>query len=230
MTASTSDQLAKLLSGVELLMLDFDGPICSVFAGLPAPIVAERLRRSLRQLGVKVTAQLENDPDPLSIYRQSASHGPVVTAALFGRLVAAEVEAVSSAAPTPGALAAIRAARASKRRIAVVSNNAADAVEAYVGQHGLAPYIDHIAARRTSEPNLMKPHPAYVIETTTVLAVAPQRSVLVGDSETDMHAIKRAGGIAIGYANKPGKHDRLSAAGADAILSQMVDLVPALLK
>lgn len=230
MTTATSEQLAKLMSSVELLMLDFDGPICSVFAGLPAPIVAERLRRSLRQLGVKITAQLENDPDPLSIYRQSAAHGPAVTAALFGSLVAAEVEAVNSAVPTPGAIEVIRAARASKRRIGVVSNNAADAVEAYVRQHGLAPYIDHIAARRTPEPNLMKPHPGYIIETTTVFAVAPQRSVLVGDSETDMHAIKRAGGIAIGYANKPGKDERLSAAGADAILPRMIDLVPALLK
>lgn len=39
--------LATLLASVRCVLLDFDGPICSVFAGTPAAVVAERLRQHL---------------------------------------------------------------------------------------------------------------------------------------------------------------------------------------
>jgi hypothetical protein len=74
-TAEASGQLVKLMSRVKLLMLDFDGPICSVFAGLPATIVADQLRDVLRSHRVVITPGLEEDNDPLSIYRRSSVHG-----------------------------------------------------------------------------------------------------------------------------------------------------------
>ncbi|SDU47595.1 HAD family hydrolase [Jiangella alkaliphila] len=228
MTASTSEQLAKLMAGVELLMLDFDGPICSVFAGVPAPEVANRLRESLRRLGVEITAQLERDDDPLSIYRKGANYGPAVTAELFARLVAAEVGAIASAVPTPGAIDVVKAARATGLKTAVVSNNAAAAVESYLVEHDLEGLIDYVAARRSPEPRLMKPNPAYLIETATELGVPAARCVLVGDSVTDIEAARRAGVRAIGYANKPGKVARLMGAGAYALVTSMADIGRAL--
>jgi hypothetical protein len=43
----TTKQANQILAETEVLLLDFDGPICSVFAGLPAPVIADRLRRTL---------------------------------------------------------------------------------------------------------------------------------------------------------------------------------------
>ena len=56
------------------------------------------------------------------------------------------------------------------------------------------------------------------------LKVAPDAAVLVGDSATDVAAARAAGVACVGYANKPGKAERLAAAGADAIVTDMTDL------
>ncbi|RIQ11119.1 HAD family hydrolase [Jiangella rhizosphaerae] len=228
MTASTSEQLGKLLSGVELLMLDFDGPVCSVFAGLPASDVAVHLRAVLRHVGVSTTVAMEQDDDPLSIYRRSEAYGEMVTLRIYDDLVAAEVRAIASAKPTPGALEVVEVARATGRQVAIVSNNAAAAVEAYIKRHTLTKAIDYVAARRTPQPALMKPNAAYLVEAAHALGVPASQCVLVGDSTTDIEAARHARMSAIGYANKPGKAARLIEAGADGLIEQMIDLADAL--
>jgi HAD superfamily hydrolase (TIGR01509 family) len=209
-------------------MFDFDGPICSVFAGLPAPEVADQLRRVLVRLDASLTAELEQEDDPLSIYRHSVNEGPAVVAAIYYALVDAELKAVRSATPTAGAADALAAAHESGRSVAVVSNNAAAAVTVYLRQHLLMDRVDYVAARRTPEPGLMKPNPHYLIDAATALGVSPHECALVGDSATDAEAAKRAGMFAVGYANKPGKAERLADAGADVIIRSMSTLALAL--
>jgi beta-phosphoglucomutase-like phosphatase (HAD superfamily) len=75
----------------------------------------------------------------------------------------------------------------------------------------------------------MKPNPEPILMAASGLGVAPGACVLVGDSATDVEA-SRAGGIpSIGYANKPGKAERLARAGADVIVTSMADIATALL-
>ncbi|WP_116949400.1 HAD family hydrolase [Jiangella endophytica] len=228
MTASTSEQLAKLMSGVELLMLDFDGPICSVFAGLPAPVVAERLRRTLKRHGLAIPPTLDREPDPLAVYRHSAAYGSVVTRQVYEELVVAEVEAVASAVPTPGAVDVIRAAAKSGRRVAIVSNNATVAIQGYLAAHQIGGLIHYVAARRTPQPACMKPNPAYLLEAMAATATRPTSAVLVGDSESDVVASRRADVRSIGFANKAGKAERLRSVGADAITDAMPAIAAAL--
>ena len=54
------------------------------------------------------------------------------------------------------------------------------------------------------------------------------RAALVGGSLSDMQAGRAAGVYVVGYANKPGKADRLKAAGADLVVTDMATLVTAL--
>lgn len=227
MTASTSEQLARLISGVELLMLDFDGPICSVFAGLSAPLVAGRLRQRLQAFGLQIEAEQWCEDDPLSIYRQSARHGRTVTRKVHDELVAAEIEAVASAAPTLGAAEVLRAAKQTGRQVAIVSNNAAASVEAYVRDHAIDSQVDYVAARRSPEPELMKPNPAFLAEASEALGIPAYRSLLVGDSLTDAEAARRAQVPIVGFANKPGKFAKL-AQSADAVIESMDELARAL--
>lgn len=53
-------------------------------------------------------------------------------------------------------------------------------------------------------------------------------AVLVGDSTTDMEAARAAGIECIGYANKPGKAEPFSEAGARTVITTLDDLVAAL--
>jgi len=58
-------QLEQLLGSCRYLLIDFDGPIAHVFAGLPAPLVAKRLRGMVEQHGL-VDALVDSD-DPMQV-------------------------------------------------------------------------------------------------------------------------------------------------------------------
>jgi beta-phosphoglucomutase-like phosphatase (HAD superfamily) len=63
----------------------------------------------------------------------------------------------------------------------------------------------------------MKPHPWPILTALTALAAQPAACVMLGDSPSDIQAAHAAGMHTIGYANKPGKAQRLAHAGADAL-------------
>jgi hypothetical protein len=47
---NTDVRLNATMRATRYLLLDFDGPICSIFAGLPAPVVAQRLKAKVGRL------------------------------------------------------------------------------------------------------------------------------------------------------------------------------------
>jgi phosphoglycolate phosphatase len=49
---------ASIVDSSTGVLLDFDGPVCSIFANLPAPGVAEDLRRVLRHHDVAISDEL----------------------------------------------------------------------------------------------------------------------------------------------------------------------------
>lgn len=55
---TTQRGLQDVLRPVKHVLLDFDGPVCSVFAGLPAPEVAARLSASLAAPGSRSRASV----------------------------------------------------------------------------------------------------------------------------------------------------------------------------
>jgi phosphoglycolate phosphatase len=64
----------------------------------------------------------------------------------------------------------------------------------------------------------MKPSPHLIERAAHALAMAPTDCTLIGDQTADVRAARAIGAASIGYANKPGKSDDLTAAGADAII------------
>lgn len=209
----------------ECVLLDFDGPICDIFAGLPASQVAASLRTFLAARGVEVPPAVEALDDPLAVFRFSGQLGPEVSRATLDALTELEVEATETARPTPGAAELIHESKRLGKAVAVVSNNSSAAVTAYLQRAGLAAAIDYVSARIDPDPNLMKPHPHLVRRALERLHGNPPASVLVGDSETDMEVCRATGVVAIGYANRPGKASRLEAAGADHVITSMTDLL-----
>jgi phosphoglycolate phosphatase len=78
------------------------------------------------------------------------------------------------------------------------------------------------------DPLLLKPDIHLVDQALAVLDAPPSTAVFVGDTTDDMEAGRAAGVRTIGYANKPGKRERLGDAGADALVEAMDDLAAAL--
>jgi len=213
--------LANLMSRAEVLLLDFDGPICSLFAGYPASVIADELRAIAASRGFTVTAD-----GPLSLFREVELLGDVqLSSQIADALRHAEMKAVTGATPTPGADAVLLAARESRRRVAIVSNNSRHAVDAYLAEHRLNEHVDLVVGRRDQMPaQLLKPNPHLVKIALTRAHVKADAAVFVGDSVTDVEAGKAVSVATVGYANKPGKRARLTSAGAHAIIDTMIEL------
>jgi phosphoglycolate phosphatase-like HAD superfamily hydrolase len=110
------------------------------------------------------------------------------------------------------------------RSVAIVSNNSSRAVRSYLTRHGLGDRIGLVIARTNHDPTLLKPSPYLITQAVEALGADPAECTLVGDSVTDVQGAHLASVQSIGYANKPGKRQRLAAAGAGAIINSLADL------
>ena len=216
---------AELLGQADALLLDFDGPVCSVFAGIPASVVANQLRTVLADAGH--TDLPEPDAasvDPFDVLEYAASLSEDDARYVEAAFTAHEVEAMTTATTTEGAHELIQTWHRSGRPVAIVSNNSAAAISAYLDFHGIRPLIAGVSARESSDVSLLKPNPYLLTQAVLAFGIPADRCVFVGDSRTDIEAAKAAGVRSIGYANKPGKHEAFTHAGADAITEVLTEL------
>ncbi|WP_030061433.1 MULTISPECIES: HAD family hydrolase [Streptomyces] len=225
---TASQQLANALRPVKHVLLDFDGPVCSVFAGLPAPEVARRLREGLLASGEQALAGAEDESDPLALLRLVSNARPDLTQSTDAALAALETEAVQVGRPTPGGESVLRACARSRRLVSVVSNNAGAAIETYLSEHGLSSYVAGVFGRAPGDPSSMKPNPRLLLEAMEAAGSGPEDCVFIGDAARDVEAGEAAGVPTIGYANKPGKDAKLAAAGAVVIVDSMQMIADAL--
>lgn len=215
--------LADAVAGAGALLLDFDGPVCHMFAGRPAPAVADDLRRAAAP-GEDVPLGIDS-PHELYIWR--ATRRPDLAGWLDDALIDSEVEAVRTAAPTPYAHDVIRAASVAGLGVAIVSNNAESAIRAYLDQHEISDII-FVSARPHADPAGMKPNPRIVLAAVAALGVGSDACLFVGDSTTDMKSSRRAGTRGVGYAKSADRKAGLAAAGAEFIIDSMGELLDAI--
>lgn len=209
------------------VLLDFDGPVCSVFSFHRAPPIAEAMQADEAFARTCGMGGPKTD-DPMEVLRiaDAAGASRAELERLDDMLEAWEERAVAAAEPTAGAHALIGDLVDSGRQVAIVTNNSASCVRAYLRRHDL-PDLP-IEGRRRGEPALMKPAPFVVLAACRRLGVEPAGAVLVGDSVSDIEAGRAAGTLTVGYANRPGKHERLVVAEADAVIDSLGDLSAAL--
>jgi phosphoglycolate phosphatase len=219
MTTSPDADLNELLARVRGLLLDFDGPICAIFARRPARHVVLELLDVLTTDNAQVPDHLASASDPFDVLRYAATVNPGLARRVEHELRLAEIDAAGTATPTAHAADLISAWRHAGRAVAVVSNNSAAAVETYLAGHGID--VDRVVARTSPDASLLKPSPYLVTSAIRALGAEPEACALVGDSPSDIAAAQTAGMSTVGYANKPGKRQRLSDAGADFIIDDM---------
>jgi phosphoglycolate phosphatase-like HAD superfamily hydrolase len=223
--------LGRLLRSGPLL-LDFDGPICSIFAGYPAPQIANELVKLIDTESTAVPLSLRRERDPLEVLRWAgrSRRGAELVRIVEDALCAAELQAVKTADPTPCGREVIVAAHQAGLSVAVVSNNSAGAVRAYLSAHRLAAYVSVVTGRSYADPGSMKPNPKPIVRTAAILGADLSRSVLVGDSLSDIEGARAAGVPAIGFANRDSKEDLFVQAGANVVVKSMCALAVVLME
>jgi HAD superfamily hydrolase (TIGR01509 family) len=220
------ETLRRILSQAEAMFLDFDGPICDVFAALPAQVVVDQLCIVLADGGYgDPPPEIAKSSDPFDVLKYAVTLGKTESEYVQAAFVALEAEAVVCAKPTPGAHDVVRAWSQQGRPLAVVSNNSKVAVEIYLDRHGIRDLVGVIAARSGSNIARLKPSPFLLKKAATELLLPAPTAVFVGDSLTDIEAAKAAGVQSIGYANKPGKVQVFDSAEADAVITRMSSLL-----
>ena len=223
--SARSPAVPRVLAVAEAVLLDFDGPVCSVFAGHPAPRIARQLLRLVTDAGVRLAPGNLDARDPLAVLRAVQDRCPHLVPLVDDALTDAERVAVRTARPTPGGRELLLACRREGRPVVVVSNNSADGVLAYLRAHDLDGLVRRVLGRPVHRPDLMKPHPAMVTAALDHLGIDPGRAVLVGDSVTDVEVARTCGVPSIGFANRPAKALALAQAGADLVIECMTRLV-----
>lgn len=220
--------LADVMSQSRYLLFDFDGPICGIFAGLPAHVIAGHLRDLVAARGVAIAPEVAASGDPFDVLRYAATIDPDLTQTVADELRTMELRAVDVAATTPHTRQVIEAAHQAGRSIAAVSNNSREAVTRYLTSAGLAPMFTRIIGRTDPDPDLLKPNAHLITRAVKELGADPADCVLVGDSLSDIEGARNAGILSVGYANKAGKLERFTAARADAVIRSMGELLPQL--
>ena len=105
-----------------------------------------------------------------------------------------------------GARDVLQLLRSNDIRLGIATGKARRGLVRVLGETGLEAYFD---ATRCSDETISKPHPQMLLEVMQELSVAPQQTVMVGDTEYDMEMATNAGAAKIAVRSGVHAEDRL---------------------
>ncbi|GGS63019.1 HAD family hydrolase [Streptomyces violaceus] len=224
-TENDQHHLLALIKRARVVLWDFDGPVCRLFAGHSADGVASDLVSWLEGRGLRglLTDTERESLDPQVVLRavDRRHPGSDLAAELEERLTQEELRAASSAMPTPYADPLIRTWSAVGSRLAIATNNSPRVVRKYLESRGLVGcFAPHIYGR-TEELSHLKPDPHCLNRALNAMGAAPDDALMIGDTPSDHEAAARAGVPFLGYANNPRKAKILREAGAGTVVESL---------
>ncbi|MEV8461516.1 MULTISPECIES: HAD family hydrolase [Streptomyces] len=230
--AEQTELLRDLISRAQVVLWDFDGPICRLFAVHRAEKVAQDLVEWLGFQGLHglLTEGERDSLDPHAVLRalDRRRPGSDLIAELEERLTQQELRAAVSAMPTAWADPLIRTWTAVGARLAITTNNSPRVVEHYLAGRGLtACFAPHIYGR-TQDLHLLKPDPHCLNRALRAMGCAPTSALMIGDTPSDYLAARAAGVPFLGYARDETKGHHLQQAGATTIVSSLETVLKAL--
>ncbi|MFC9440555.1 HAD family hydrolase [Nocardia sp. NPDC057030] len=217
--------LTDLLVARRNVLLDFDGPICSVFSSFSSKDAARELAESVCE---PLPSEVAASSDPFDILRFTAAGGSPAIEVIERKFTELELKAIAVARPTPYAADAMHMLVDRRYRIVVVSNNSVTAVESYLRAHDLQAVVSGVYGRTSDNVEWLKPNPHLLNVAMKDLGSEPNECVFVGDSVTDIEASARASVPAVGFANRPGKAERFAESGAAVVITSMEQISGAL--
>ncbi|MGA5123519.1 HAD family hydrolase [Streptomyces pseudogriseolus] len=224
-TETEPNNLRNLIEGARVVLWDFDGPVCRLFAGHSAERVARDLVEWLEGQGLHgLLAESERESlDPHAVLRavDRRHPGSDLVTELEERLTQEELKAAASARPTPYADPLVRTWTAVGARLAITTNNSPRVVKEYLTSRGLLEcFAPHIYGR-TQELRYLKPHPHCVHRALNATGAAPSTALMIGDTPSDYQAARAAGVPFLGYARNERKNKVLRDAGAETIVDSL---------
>ncbi|MBD9731148.1 HAD family hydrolase [Streptomyces sp. H28] len=227
-TSETGEEpaaLRELITPARVVLWDFDGPICRLFAGHSAERVARELVEWLERQGLSglLSDEEREHPDPQVVLRAVGRRHPgsdLVTE-LEARLTAQERHAVASAQPTPYADPVIRTWSALGGRFAVTTNNSARTASDYLARRGLLDCFAPHLYGRTIRLDRLKPDPHCLLRALQAMGAAAGSALMIGDSPEDREAARRAGVPFLGYGRDGDKSAALRKAGAQVVVDSL---------
>ncbi len=218
-----STDLDEVLRQTRHLMLDFDGPVCTLFPHQGAATVAEHLRALIAAQPIQLPESITKTADPLAVLFFATTLSADLAARVESELSAEDLTAAATATPAGHIHDLISSCRESGRSVTVVSQISARAVNSYLERNSLDSAVGLVLARDRPSPLASK---ADLIESAlTRLDTVPTACALVTASPTTLEAARLAGTHTIGYTHASGNYEALAAAGADALVPSLADLV-----
>lgn len=224
-----AEGLTELIRSARVVLWDFDGPICRLFAGHSAESVADGLVEWLASRGLRglVTETERDSLDPHLVLRavDRRHPGSDLVTEVEERLTKEELRATATAMPTAYADILIQTWRARGVRMAVTTNNSPRVVRAYLDDRGLtACFAPHIYGR-TKDLHRLKPDPHCLNRALSAMGAAPAAALMIGDSPSDFEAAESAGVPFLGYARNARKAKLLTEAGAACVVGSLHPLL-----
>ncbi|MFB6750425.1 HAD family hydrolase [Streptomyces sp. NPDC056353] len=220
-----SKDLRDLVLGARVVLWDFDGPLCRLFAGYSAARVAGELLDWLdaQGLGELLTQEERDRPDPHVLLNavNRRHHRSDLAAEFEERLTREELRAVPTAWPTAYADPLIRTWSALGVGLAITTNNSPRVVSEYLAGRGLLGCFAPHLYGRTQDLHLLKPDPYCLNRALSAMGVAPAHALMVGDSASDLAAAQRAGVSFLGYGHNERKTRILKEAGAQTVVHSL---------
>ncbi|MEU7322395.1 HAD-IA family hydrolase [Streptomyces griseoviridis] len=227
--AYDTEELRNLITRPRVVLWDFDGPVCRLFAGYPARDVAADLVGWLAGRGLRdlLTDEERETYDPQVVLRavDRRHPGSDLVTELEERLTRHELNAAPSAWPTAYADPLIRTWTAVGARLAVATNNSATVVRAYLEGRGLLSCFDPHLYGRTQDLHRLKPHPHCLNQALSALDTAPEDALMIGDAPSDCEAAAQARVPFLGFARNDRKAELLRRAGADTVVDSLQPLL-----
>ncbi|MEV6538352.1 HAD-IA family hydrolase [Streptomyces sp. NPDC051665] len=232
MTAETekeTENLRELITRAHVVLWDFDGPICRLFAGHKAERVAGELVEWLEGRGLHglLTETERQSLDPHVVLRavDRRHPGSDLVTELEERLTQEEMRAAASAMPTAYADILIRTWTAVGSRLAIATNNSPRVVRTYLASRGLLPCFAPHVYGRTQNLHRLKPDPHCLNRALSAMGAAPAAALMIGDSPTDCDAAREAGVPFLGYARNARKAKLLREGGAEHVVDSLEPLL-----
>ncbi|MBJ6645294.1 HAD family hydrolase [Streptomyces sp. BSE7-9] len=230
-TETEPNDLRNVIEGARVVLWDFDGPVCRLFAGHSAERVARDLVDWLEGRGLHglLDEPARESLDPHVVLRavDRRHPGSDLVAELEERLTQEELKATASARPTPYADPLVRTWTAVGARLAITTNNSPRVVKEYLTSRGLLPCFAPHLYGRTQELSYLKPHPHCVQRALNAMGAAPSTALMIGDTPSDFLAARAAGVPFLGYARNERKTKVLEEAGAEMIVGSLEPVLKA---
>jgi HAD superfamily hydrolase (TIGR01509 family) len=228
-TAEETENLRELITRARVVLWDFDGPICRLFAGHKAERVARELADWLEGRGLHglLTETERKSLDPHIVLRavDRRHPGSDLVAELEERLTQEEMRAAASAMPTAYADILIRTWTAVGSRLAIATNNSPQVAREYLESRGLLTcFAPHIYGR-TQNLHRLKPDPHSLNRALSAMGAAPAAALMIGDSPSDFDAACEARVPFLGSARNESKAKLLREGGAEHVVGSLEPLL-----